>query len=298
MTVRIKSVQSSQKVRKRKQPGTKEQFAAPPPVGGDDDDFAQIAVEEVYDQGEPDQQETEAAELLDSAQVLATAQAAQKPRKKKRRKGNAAYQDAQAAAAEVAQSNTEEQARWLWDSYRNAVGESFLEQEALTGESIVQLSGHGSLEEQVQAAVPDWQQAFCSTSGRSNGLPSCLLISPAALGAIAMIKSFPAFNKTCRIAKLFAKHIKVAEQQQYLQQHPLCVAAGTPNRLCKLADTEALQLSQLQLIVLDVQQDAKQRTILDMPETKRDFWAFFSRHVQQRLQTGLTKICLVNRSNN
>jgi len=55
----------------------------------------------------------------------------------KRRKGNAAYQDAQAAAAEVAQSSTEEQARWLWDSYKNAVGESFLEQEALTGSTCV-----------------------------------------------------------------------------------------------------------------------------------------------------------------
>ncbi len=51
-------------------------------VGGDDDDFAQIAVEEVYDQGEPDQEETEAAELPDSAQVPPAAQAAQKPRKK------------------------------------------------------------------------------------------------------------------------------------------------------------------------------------------------------------------------
>jgi protein CMS1 len=67
--------------------------------------------------------------------------------------------------------------------------------------------------------------------------------------------------QACQIAKLFAKHIKVAEQQQYLQQHPLCIAAGTPNRLCKLADTEALQLSQLQLVVLDVQQDAKQRYV-------------------------------------
>ena len=65
--------------------------------------------------------------------------------------------------------------------------------------------------------------------------------------------------QACRIAKLFAKHMKVAEQQQHLQQHPLCIAAGTPNRLCKLADIEALQLSQLQLVVLDVHQDAKKR---------------------------------------
>lgn len=229
------------------------------------------------------------------------------------------------------------------------------------GDCIVKLSGHAPLEEQLKAAVPDWQQAFCNSCGQLPGQPTCLLISPAALAAIAMIKSLPAFNKVatcmaarfagsaaalqaciapnaqhrllapaqhselniinplhlacmhraliamvqgrdckhrnmcstdtpsllsrlaalllaepntvsrsshrplllavqaCRIAKLFAKHLKVAQQQEYLQQHPACIAAGTPNRLCKLADIEALQLSKLRLVVLDVSQDAKQR---------------------------------------
>ena len=72
-------------------------------------------------------------------------------------------------------------------------------------------------------------------------------------------KPAEALVQACRIAKLFAKHMKVAEQQEQLQQHPLCIAAGTPNRLCKLADIEALQLTQLQLVVLDVHQDAKKR---------------------------------------
>ena len=85
----------------------------------------------------------------------------------------------------------------------------------LVGESIVQLSGHGSLEEQLQAAVPDWQQAFCSTFGRSNGHPSCLLISPAALGAIAMIKSFPAFNKvtSCDLDRFWCSVMHTSQQQ-------------------------------------------------------------------------------------
>ena len=65
------------------------------------------------------------------------------------------------------------------------------------GESILQLSGHGSVEEQMKAAVPEWQQMLCSTSGRPAGHPTCLIISPAALGAIAMIKSFSTFNKVC-----------------------------------------------------------------------------------------------------
>ena len=139
-------------------------------AGGDDDDFAQLAVEEVSDQEEPDQNDVQAAELVDSEQAPAVSQPTQKARKKvsypslsfpalllvsmrsdlplnslfatqKKRKGNAAFQDAQAAAADVAQSNSDEQARWLWDSYKNAVGESFLEQEALTGTNLGQAAG-------------------------------------------------------------------------------------------------------------------------------------------------------------
>jgi hypothetical protein len=39
----------------------------------------------------------------------------------------------------------------------------------------------------------------------------------------------------------------------------MCIAAGTPNRLCKLADGGALQLDRLRHVVLDVQLDVKQR---------------------------------------
>ena len=39
----------------------------------------------------------------------------------------------------------------------------------------------------------------------------------------------------------------------------MCIAAGTPNRLCKLADGGTLQLERLRHVVLDVQLDVKQR---------------------------------------
>lgn len=39
----------------------------------------------------------------------------------------------------------------------------------------------------------------------------------------------------------------------------MCVAAGTPNRLCKLADGGALQLDRLAHVVIDCQLDVKQR---------------------------------------
>lgn len=44
--------------------------------------------------------------------------------------------------------------------------------------------------------------------------------------------------QACRIAKLFAKHIKVPEQQELLGKAVVRVGAGTPNRITKLADLE------------------------------------------------------------
>ena len=66
-------------------------------------------------------------------------------------------------------------------------------------------------------------------------------------------------SQVCRIAKLFAKHLKVPEQQKHLQEHMVGIGCGTPNRLLKLADMDALKLDRLRLLVLDVQLDAKQR---------------------------------------
>ena len=68
-----------------------------------------------------------------------------------------------------------------------------------------------------------------------------------------------AIAQACRIAKLFAKHMKVPEQQAHLDSHVVVIGCGTPNRLLKLADMDALKLDRLQLLVLDMQLDAKQR---------------------------------------
>lgn len=65
----------------------------------------------------------------------------------------------------------------------------------------------------------------------------------------------------CRIAKLFAKHFKVAEQEKLLESTVIGIASGTPNRLGKLADLAALKLDHLQLLILDVHLDAKQRCV-------------------------------------
>ena len=65
--------------------------------------------------------------------------------------------------------------------------------------------------------------------------------------------------QACRVAKLFAKHLKVPEQQKHLESRPVGIGCGTPNRILKLAGMDALKLDRLRLLVLDMQLDSKQR---------------------------------------
>lgn len=69
------------------------------------------------------------------------------------------------------------------------------------------------------------------------------------------------------MAKLFAKHFKVGEQQALLEASVVGIACGTPNRLCKLADLGALSLAHCRLILLDVHRDLKQRCCHGVPGT-------------------------------
>jgi protein CMS1 len=84
----------------------------------------------------------------------------------------------------------------------------------------------------------------------------------------------------------------VEEQEQALGSTVLCIGAGTPNRVSKLADNGALKLDRLKLVLLDVDMDAKQRTILDIPEVRADWWILFNAHLRGRVTAGKTRIAL------
>lgn len=70
--------------------------------------------------------------------------------------------------------------------------------------------------------------------------------SAGASGVLPTPSSLPASRCSCR-------------SPICLRGQVTCVAAGTPNRLCKLADSGALRLDRLKHVVLDVALDAKQR---------------------------------------
>lgn len=141
---------------------------------------------------------------------------------------------------------------------------------------------------------------------KSNGAPVALIVAGAALRVADLVRSCRPLRgqRGGEIAKLFAKHMKVAEQVEYLKQTAVSVAIGTPDRLGKLLSAEdGLKLTNLEYIVLDMtHRDAKNRTLLDIPETRKEVFASLfgqgstgstgGKAVMQRVKDGKTKLLL------
>ena len=130
------------------------------------------------------------------------------------------------------------------------------------------------------------ERALTNKDTRASGLsvppthkarPKVLFVSPSALGALDCLKNCQGLHKGCAIAKLFAKHMKVAEQAAHLQEHPANVALGTPNRLLKLATEGHLDLSGVGVVALDMRKNPKRQSLLDIPDVTGDWWALWER---------------------
>jgi protein CMS1 len=75
------------------------------------------------------------------------------------------------------------------------------------------------------------------------------------------------------VAKLFAKHFKLADQEKYLHQTRIAIAVGTPARVAKLLESGALKISHQTIVLLDVaHRDVKNRSLLDLPEVREELW--------------------------
>ena len=110
---------------------------------------------------------------------------------------------------------------------------------------------------------------------------------------------------------------QVPEQVEYLQQHVVRIAVGTPNRLAKLVEegtapwpagppaiagpltapgswrrTGALHLDALSLVVLDCWVDQKERTLVEIPEVRGDLVHFLDDHCRERMLAGKTRLVL------
>eukprot|EP00192_Tetraselmis_astigmatica_P013711 CAMPEP_0117678224 /NCGR_PEP_ID=MMETSP0804-20121206/17183_1 /TAXON_ID=1074897 /ORGANISM="Tetraselmis astigmatica, Strain CCMP880" /LENGTH=318 /DNA_ID=CAMNT_0005487597 /DNA_START=141 /DNA_END=1094 /DNA_ORIENTATION=+ len=203
----------------------------------------------------------------------------------------AEYKALREQSAVISTAGLEEQAEWLWQHHSLASGASSLERGGFSDECLISLPSSseglvGELKQHVQAAAP-------SADGGPNGAPVVLVLAASAVAANNIVKKLrdPAFG--C-VAKLFAKHIKVEEQRKVLQSGPVLLGVGTPNRVLKLCELEALSLDRLRLLLVDVQRDAKLLTLLDIQEVRSDFSKLFAEHCLRRF--GALKLGLVDGS--
>jgi len=134
---------------------------------------------------------------------------------------------------------------------------------------------------------------------KSNASPTLIYVAGAALRVADVTRVLK--TRTLRgdrggeIAKLFARHIKLEEHVTYLKRTKVGAAVGTSGRLGKLLEIDALSVSALTHIILDVSyRDAKKRSVLDIPETRDEVFAkvLASPKIMQALKAGTVQLIL------
>ncbi|XP_010909297.2 uncharacterized protein [Elaeis guineensis] len=140
-----------------------------------------------------------------------------------------------------------------------------------------------------------WKEVLCegklSEGTIDAGSPAVLIISTSALRSLELIRGLKPLTRECRPVKLFAKHLKV-EDQVALLKNRVNFASGTPSRIKKLIDMDALSLSRLAVVVLDMRRDVKGYSLLTLPQVSAEFWDLYRSHLLQRLLQGDVRICL------
>lgn len=139
-----------------------------------------------------------------------------------------------------------------------------------------------------------WKEVLCEgklSEGKIEpGGPAVLVISTSALRCIELLRGMRSLTGECHAVKLFSKHMKVEEQVSLLKNR-VNIASGTPSRIKKLIDMEALGLSRLAVIVLDIYTDVKGFSLLTLPQVRDEFWDLYKNYFHPRLLQGDLRIC-------
>eukprot|EP00164_Ancoracysta_twista_P003945 GFYU01005288.1.p1 GENE.GFYU01005288.1~~GFYU01005288.1.p1 ORF type:complete len:370 (-),score=107.08 GFYU01005288.1:1088-2080(-) len=137
--------------------------------------------------------------------------------------------------------------------------------------------------------LPRWKTDLCHAGARkSTGSPTLLIVTHSAVRAVEVIKCLDVFKSHCKVGKLFAKHMKVDQQQHYLASEKLCIAVGTPSRLQQLCESGHLKLDATPMLLFDVRENMKRQTLLDM--LTQDVMSFFKRCCLTHVKAGDMKI--------
>jgi len=125
-----------------------------------------------------------------------------------------------------------------------------------------------------------------------SGSPRVIVLAGAALRVIDICRDLKTLTKGGEVAKLFAKHFKLADQLKHCSKACFGVAVGTPDRVGKLLEASValnsdkangsveikssksrssigLSITSTAFLVLDVSyRDTKNRSMLDLPEAR------------------------------
>lgn len=124
-----------------------------------------------------------------------------------------------------------------------------------------------------------------SSKNNGNGTPRVIVLCLSGLRCADVVRDMRSIKGKGEVAKLFAKHMKVPEQINYLQMTKTSIAVGTPARIAKLISEDALKLTKETMILLDIgHRDSKTRTLLTMPEARSEMWkSLFTGDVRKRI---------------
>ncbi len=124
---------------------------------------------------------------------------------------------------------------------------------------------------------------------KHNKSPMVIIVCASARRAVSILKEISSLN--VRAAKLFAKHMSIADQTAMLENNKYSIAVGTPNRLLKLTeenkldvDDTPLSLDQTELIILDCHEDKKRFTVCTLNDTAPDLMMFIKEAVLPQLE--------------
>jgi hypothetical protein len=126
----------------------------------------------------------------------------------------------------------------------------------------------------LSASLPNYKKIIYDTPANTqdNGAPVLLIVCASAIRATEVIKSISSKLIKVKIAKLFAKHIKIVDQIELLSKDYYPIVIGTPNRLRKLIEIGGLHLNRLQIVLIDYTNDQKHYNLTTLAEVNQDFY--------------------------
>ncbi|XP_005097782.1 protein CMSS1 [Aplysia californica] len=143
---------------------------------------------------------------------------------------------------------------------------------------------------------PVWRSALKkSLYMKKLGSPCLLIITSSAIRAVELNRQIKDFlDGKCKVAKLFAKHMKVEDQKKFLSKTNCQVGIGTPGRISVLIKQGALHIESLVGVVLDWNwRDQKLKRLVDIPEVRGDLMTLLREHLLETVHGSPCKFALL-----